>query len=705
MAQLQLTQGQERVFKHIVDFLDDDTKDVFILRGYAGTGKTTLITYIGNYLHTNNRQFEVLAPTGRAAKVLQQKFALATERYGFDASLAGKGETIHRQIYSKKIQCLEVESKDVAIKSYKFYFPLIDKEEQNNMCNTLIVDESSMVGDTLVDNEFLIFGSGRLLHDLMEYKRLCNIKKIIFVGDDAQLPPVEDPESRALKTETFEEMGLGVESDELTEVLRQNEKSAILKNATAMRDLLKLPRSQRNTFNLETNDTDIFQVAENNIAQKYTEILPTPESGQNVLICFSNAQCFSANQTIREIYFPDRERLDFRGESIIKLQVGDVILNTKNSLGTWGIDLFNGDMSQVIEVGKTVSRTVPVRLKGDKNSRSVILSFTEIAAFIDGKGYKGLILDNFLYSKERSILVEEEHALYVDFCIRHQGMKEGSDEWKEALRSDPYFNALRAKFSYAITCHKSQGGEWKCAMVDYKGRIGLSDDAIRWCYTATTRARMELYAINPPRISAFDGLKFSSIGKIGKAPKKFYNENLNLDIAEIGSAPFGVGLKYKGILNALQSTDYTLENIEVLNYLLRFDFNCGQEKIHIETNFDGEGVLKRLPIKNDGSVRDELCKIINESLAIERSVIYEPNSEVRADLYQRMLSVCEDANVKITNIVEDPSGYAVSYHLKTDASFATIKFYNSQDGSLGTAMPQSELAEKDEKLQYIIQNI
>lgn len=711
MEQLILTNGQQRVFDHIIQFLNDDSKKIFILKGYAGTGKTTLITYLGNYLHTNRRQFQVLAPTGRAAKVIQQKFSDAVQRFGFTHEMEGVGSTIHRQIYSKKVECLEVKATEVSEKSYKFFFPLRDKQEPENMCDTFIIDESSMIGDTKVDQEFLMFGSGRLLTDLLEYARVCHIKKLIFVGDDAQLPPVEDPESRALKVSYFENLGLGVEQDELTEVLRQNEDSGILDVATQMRELLHLQKNQRNSFSIEANNTDIFEVPASEIAQKYTDLVPNPEVGDNILLSFSNHQCYMGNQAIREIYFPNCERITFEGESIIKVQIGDILLNTKNAHAILGsTDIYNGDMVRVLKVGESVSHTAPVFLKGDQKAHYVTLNFTFIEALLEGTVIKGYILDNYLYAKERNIKVDEERALYTDFVQRMKLefplIKEGSDEWKEALLEDPFFNALRMKFGYAITCHKSQGGEWKQVMVDYSGRAGLSEPMIRWCYTATTRARKRLYIINAPHITPFSGLKFYPIGKIGRAPKHFFNDDLRLDVPEIGSAHWGFGLKYKGIVDAINGSAYTLSHFINQSYKQIFDFAWGQEIIHIEFYIDGEGCMKtRLPLSNDGSHKDELSTIINDSLAIEKTIDYKASNKVREELYQRMISVCEEVGVAITNIIEDPSGYAVLYHLKTDALYATIKFTNGADNALGVAMPQSELAENDEKLKYIIENL
>ncbi len=703
---LVLTDGQQHVFDGIKSFLEDNAKEVFILRGYAGTGKTLLITFLGNYLLENNYHFDVLTPTGRAAKVIRRSFANSVEKYGFHAELADMGCTIHSQIYSGKIECKEVENPDLAEKTFKYYFPLNTKLIPDNRKKILIIDESSMIGDTFSENEFLQFGSGRLLYDLLEYKRICGIEKIIFVGDDAQLPPVSDSVSSALTESYFTELGLGVASGKLTEVVRQKNDSVILKNAETMRSLLDTPRNQRSSFNLELGQ-DVSSFAGPSVAQQFIEDRTAFYLGEKILICFTNSQCFHYNQAIRELLFPHAEQFTWDNESWLKLQEGDLLLNNNNTHGTWGIEVYNGDMLRVVALGPIEERNVPVKIKGESKKRSIKLSFTHAKVETDtGAIFDTILLNNSLYAKERDILTEETRALYIDFCLRvredYGYIKEGSNEFKDLLMKDPYFNSLRTKFGYAITCHKAQGGEWDTVWVDYSKRVGLSDDTIRWCYTATTRARQQLVVINAPHITPMEGLQFLPIAKITKTPKGFFDESIRVNEPGTEGLPPALSVKIKAIKDAIIDTEFELKSFRILGYLIRFAFAISDKKIEIDAFFDGEGVIKRLPVTGKDEQRDAIIEIINKSFIIPSTLSYKPSNSIHAELFNRVSSAAENAGVGILNIKDYPSSYYIMYNLRTDATLAYIQFYYSINLALTMAMPKSELGSDDQKLQQLL---
>ena len=707
MKQLELTENQKNLFVQIKEFLSDATKEIFVFKGYAGTGKTTLITFLGNYLHENHWEYNVLAPTGRAAKVLRDKFAKAVQEYGYASCLADKGETIHSAIYSKKIKCKEVDNPDVAQKSFEFFFPL--KANHSNGKSVLIIDESSMIGDTMVEQEFLKFGSGRLLSDILEFKRLSGVDKIIFVGDDAQLPPVSDPESRALDASYFSGCGYGVSEGRLTEVIRQDADSMILKNANAMRDLLQLPRNMRNAFQFEFG-RDVRKVVGTDVAQQYTAENCSPGIGDSVFVAFTNRQCFNYNQAVRSLLYGDAEKVAFENNTIIKLRQDDMLLNTKNSRETWGQSIYNGDILKVLDVGSTVSRTVPVKIKDEPVKHHVRLSFTEAVLLDDsGNAFKAMLLDNCLYAAERDLTVYETRALYIDFCMRikekHPGIREGSDEYNDLLLKDIYFNSLQVKFGYAVTCHKAQGGEWENVWVDYSGRVGLSDDALRWCYTATTRARKTLMAICPPDITPYEKLVFSAIQKVDKAPKGFFSEHLRVDESGTEGVPVGISLKIRGIKEALSGTPFSLQSVKVMGYQLSMLFGHGAGIIQVDTFFYGEGVLRRFPVIGDGTAKDELHRIINDAIHVPEPLPYNPSNKIFAELYSKMQFACGEAGAKILNVSEEISKYYVLYSLKTDAIFATIQYFFGINLALTVAVPRSELGVEDAKLAEIIKNM
>lgn len=677
-----LTQQQADIFSQIKDFLSNES-DIFVLKGYAGTGKTTLIGEICGFLQKNQLPYSVLAPTGRAAKVLREK--------------VGDGMTIHSEIFSKELQCIIPKDGDESKKSYRYIFPLITLPSDKH---TIIVDESSMISDKIQSNEFLQFGSGKLLSDLLEFFKTTGIKKLIFVGDDAQLPPVGDNHSRALDTEDLCNRGFRVESAELTEVVRQKSDSSILREAMNVRGLLQKPLKERTELELSPNGVDIIEKNVFDKAKEYVTLYPQPELGNGVIIHYSNSACFEANKQIRELMYG--------GD--VDLQVGDVLLINNNNYRTYGREIYNGDMAKVANVGSVEQHNVPVTIDGMK--KQVALRYRDVELlFPEENGHQIVqckILMNLLESKERDITIWEMRALYIDFCMHHPKLREGSGEFKEALVHDTYFNSLKAKYGYAITCHKAQGGEWDTVFVDYSRRNGLSDDALRWCYTATTRARRTIFTINAPHITTFTGLNFKPIAKISKSPSDFYHEDERLSVEMMSqTALIGTRLKCQGFIDEIKETPYELCCIQSYQYqdkyIVRLDDGAERQFI-LSVYYDANGVYKVLPVDSGDDDRDKLSEIFNKALLREWTFDYVPSGKVYEDLYQRMLCECESVGVMITNIIEETDKCFVLYNLVTDARFACIQFYVS-GGRLSTAMPRSEYGDSDIKLQQLIKNL
>lgn len=676
-----LTKSQQTAFDKIKDFLHNDS-DIFVLKGYAGTGKTHLIKYITRYLDDSKMPYEVLAPTGRAAKVLRDR--------------VGKGRTIHSCIFNFDIICTNEDEEEVdeSANSYQLFFPIVEQKQDYQI---MIIDESSMISNVKTQNEYLTFGSGVLLNDLLQFANVCGINKLIFVGDPAQLPPVMDPHSYALDPDYLSRLGHKVESVELTDVVRQEDNNAILAQATKLRDLLALPRKSRHNLSLEADGKDIIELQAGALPETFTDEFPVPEVGNGITVCFSNKRCFQVNQAIRSIIFPGEETV----------QVGDIVIINNNNYKSYGIQIFNGDMAKVTRVGEIeLHPNVPVTIKGEK--RHVDLAFRDIDLFFSKEDITITckVFDDLLHSGESDLSVWQMRAVYIDFIMRHQNLKRGTPEFKEALMNDPYINAVKVKFGYAVTCHKSQGGEWDTVFVDYSGRCGLSDDHLRWCYTATTRAKNRLFTINAPHITSFDRLTFTPISKFGKAPKNFWQEDNTLATTYHPSTDLiGVRLKHIGIEEALKETDFRLVNVTKCAYLDKFDFvSSTGEQVHIEDYYDGSGFFRQLPVSGDGTFYDMLCEIINTSMAEPRNFNYEPSDELMRELFQRVTTAAIDAEVKIVNVVEMLKQYYVEYHLITDARFALIKFYVNDRG-LSSAVPMSEKGTEDEKLKRLIEGI
>lgn len=679
---INLTSQQLMIFSQIKYFFSNES-DIFVLRGYAGTGKTTLISAISDYLKESQIRYSILAPTGRAAKVLRDK--------------VGSGKTIHSEIYSPELKCIIPDDDDESKKSYQYVFPLITQPSDKQV---IIVDESSMISDIMQSNEFLQFGSGKLLSDLLEYFKTTGAKKLIFVGDDAQLPPVGDNHSRALDVEDLKNRGFRIESAELTEVVRQKADSPILQEAMKVRSLLQMPLKERTELELCPHEKEIIETRAIDKAKEYVELYPQPELGNGVIIHYSNRACFEANKQIRELMYGNN----------IDLQVGDILLINNNNYRTYSREIYNGDMAKVTNVGNEERRSVPVTIEGHK--KHVELRYRDVELlFTNGNDYELVsckILMNLLESSERDISIWEMRALYIDFCMRHPKLKEGSSEFKEALIHDTYFNSLRVKYGYAITCHKAQGGEWDSVFVDYSRRNGLSDDALRWCYTATTRARTTLYVINAPHITTFTGLCFKPIAKIAKSPACFFHEDESFFVGRMSpKALIGTRLKCRGFIDEIEETPYELCSIQSYQYQDKYVVSLGdgtEKQIVIPAFYDANGIYKLLPINTEDVDKDRLSEIFNWALYKDWSFPYFPTNKVYGDLYQRMLCECESIGIMITNIVEETEKCFVTYNLITDARFACIQFYIAA-GRLSTAMPRSELGDTDNKLQQLINNL
>ena len=678
MADIQLTPHQKESFDKIISALSDCTTDVIIMKGYAGTGKTTLLSFIYKYItDTMKKPCQVMAPTGRAAKVLRDK--------------VGIGATIHKSIYSKEMNLIDSGSGEVSKKSFRCIFHV---KRSYDPADAIICDESSMISNMGGDTEILKFGSGRLLDDLLEYATISSIKKLIFVGDNAQLPPVGDNRSSALDEEFFRGRGYNVVTTQLTEVVRQAGESAILEEATAMRELLKQPLKERKSFVLHDNGKDILKERASRIPELYTNLFPSPDTGESVVLSFSNRQCLYMNKAIRQYLYP----------GVKEICVGDILLIGSNNYGSFGRDIFNGDMAKVTAIGQRRYTTIKVWHNG--LSEIVPLHFLEVTLlFPDDNGlYNCVILESMLESPERDLDIFEQKALYIDFCIRMtaMGVREKSQEFRMELAMDPYFNALKVKWGYAITTHKAQGGEWKTVFVDYSGRTGLSDDNIRWCYTATTRAKETLYIVNPPNITFNSSLTFSHIINISKAPKEFWGDLPDLDCPFYNSGtPIPLKMKCLGIMEALEGTQYSIKNIESFNYRERYTFTNGDEDFKMDALYNGAYLFSHLPLTGDNSPSDKLRALFNESYHLPDFHFDFSDYPDKESLLQRVNAAATEAGMTITNVVDNITQSYMMFCFLAPESYSVIKFYFSK-GRLSTAMPQSSLGENDERLKTLI---
>ncbi len=583
---IQLTGEQSAALDAIKSFLLDDSRDAFVLRGSAGTGKTTLIAKLVNTLEEMNLSCSLLAPTGRAARILGNKIKQITGNPGYE------GLTIHRAIYT--LTHLEVnEGAETANDpGVRMIFPL---KEEESVVSLFVIDESSMVGDKENHGDFMQFGSGRLLMDIVTFARMSrpgrtkdHLTKLLFVGDPVQLPPVGENASPALSDAYLsEQFELKVDSFDLKTVMRQAQDSAILDRATELRDAMLAERF--NKFSLQPNGQDIEQVDARRAVDLIVQGLQTKAS--NVAVVHSNATALEYNRNIRDRRW---------GDASLPIQIGETLLINKNSTTHL---LSNGDLVKVMEVGAD-AQCVPANLKGGHH---VELWFRNVTvAFRDADGSiiqtNCLVLENLLDSPHRELTPLEQRALLVDFRKRHPDLHPKSAEFRRTIRNDPYFNALQVKYGYAMTCHKAQGGEWNTVIVDFESNAGSRNASFfRWAYTAITRAAKKLIIVNPPDftpVSAMDwGRSSGASVKLGQA-----------GLQQLTADPDWQRLSFTPAIAPLMQTHQQLrlvwgaqgieiEQLQHLQYCERYTLSRNGKRAIVQYYYNG-----RLQVGRSGSV-------------------------------------------------------------------------------------------------------
>ena len=670
---MELTLQQQKVFEEIKAFMESDAS-VFILRGYAGTGKTTMIKVIADYI-AQSRQVSLMTPTGRAARVLAKKT-------GHDAV------TIHKAIYEKA--CVVAKNvKDIAESEFKFVFPVHNSDDGESI--VAIVDEASMVCSRKMEHELLVFGTDNLMEDLLTFVRPSFGGKVIFVGDPAQLPPVGESVSNALRVEYFQERGLKVVETELTEVLRQKGDSTILKNAMMIRDLLN--KEKRNRLVFEEQDDDVETIASEQFLDKYLAYRKESGKHDSVIICYSNKSANRYNQDIRKALY---------GEEV-PIRENDILQITQNN---YRLNRMNGEFVPVLSVGARTQQSAPVYVqKGGVRQRiTVTLTFVQVVV-PDGNGIPMLcmLLEDLLTSDRAAISIDENRALYINFCMRHPELKQGTEAFAEALLSDEYYNAIRAKYGYAVTGHKCQGGEWGKVFVDYTGRTGLDDDSLRWAYTATTRAQKTLYVANLPHITPFSKFRIDPIQKC---------KNMNPEcriLNEVLPTPFhdesvdnGVRAKYYCIAKNMEHSTYSIQNIQSHPYLEIYYIQTPDGIDRYDLHYKAGAIFQPAKAASPNQHTVMVSMMLNEERGMSFKLDYIPSDESYSKLYDLIRSACDTISVQITNVVEHKEDYSIVFYMRTSGTFSYIKIYVNADGFITYAKPMSLKGEDDGELASVI---
>ncbi|WP_373799663.1 ATP-dependent DNA helicase [Bacteroides heparinolyticus] len=452
----QPTPEQEFALKSLSGFLLAPRNEaVFLLRGYAGTGKTSLVAALVRTLDKLQQKSVLLAPTGRAAKV-------------FSAYAQHPAFTIHKKIYRQQSFSNEMNNFSV---------------NDNLTTHTLyVVDEASMISNEGLSES--MFGTGRLLDDLVQFVYSGQGCRLLLMGDTAQLPPVGEEQSPALFADVLKGYGLEVLEADLTQVVRQERQSGILWNATRLRQLI----AEESCYSLPkiriTGFADIKVLPGNELIDELSSCYDCDGPDETIVICRSNKRANIYNSGIRaQVLWREDE-----------LNTGDLLMVAKNNYFWTGKEkemdfIANGETAVVRRMRRT-------REMYGFRFADVTLSFPDRDDF---ELEVNLLLDT-LHTDAPALPKADNDRLFYAVLEDYSDVSSKRDRMKK-MKADPYYNALQVKYAYAVTCHKAQGGQWKNVFLDqgYMTDDLLTPDYFRWLYTAFTRATGTLYLVNYPK--------------------------------------------------------------------------------------------------------------------------------------------------------------------------------------------------------------
>ncbi len=455
------TACQNSLLRKTADFVSSDDSDILVVNGYAGTGKTTAVSSVIAVMREFQTKCVLLAPTGRAAKVLSSYSGLPAF-------------TIHKHIYRQK---------SVGGDGFGQFSLAPNKDKQT----LFIVDEVSLIGiEAGQQQSTAAFGTGNLLEDLIAFIRSGAECKLIMIGDSAQLPPIGLDASPALIKDYISMMG-GVLFAELKTVVRQQSESGILYNATLIRQMQAqieecgIPVIDSSELALEINGyDDIERISGGDLIEKISDAYSAYGEDETIILCRSNKRAVKYNLGIRST-------VQFKEERLVRDDKLMIVKNCYQFLeDIEGMDyIANGDIANLKKISKYEERY-------GLHFAEARISFPD---YDDQEIIAKVILDT-LESESASLSYEQSNLLYQGVSADYEHITSKKKRY-DAVREDKYYNALQLKYANAITCHKSQGGQWQCVFIDNPfWQEELSMDDLKWLYTALTRASKKVYLVN-----------------------------------------------------------------------------------------------------------------------------------------------------------------------------------------------------------------
>lgn len=708
-----LTAGQEELILELQRFLDDKSANVFLLKGYAGTGKTFIAKGLTEYLRSQGRIFNLSAPTGRAAKVIAAKTGC-------------RAVTLHRQIYNFEKLVEYTDDGLEGSETFKNYAQIKINDQPANA--VYIVDEASLLSDVYQEGEFFRSGSGYLLKDFFEYVGLDHNdhdKKVIFIGDTAQLPPIGMKFPPALDADYLRKT-YGVETSgfELKDVVRQKAGSGVMHNVEPLRDSIN--NGIFNHLTIDFDSAEMTKVSVEDILPTYLESCGHAVNGKSVIITKSNAETAEFNRAIRQKFFPGK----------VEVTAGDKLMVVANTQID-GLFISNGDFVWVREASEqTETRNVTLKRKHPETqvveSTSIALTFREVCVGIrdtEGQPYffTTKILENLLYNNNPGLSSDEQKALYLDFCIRHKNLNRGDKMFRKALGEDPYFNALRAKFGYAITCHKAQGSEWEHVFVSCStSQNPLSADYFRWLYTAMTRTTDRLYLLNPPHKLLGDRIRLIGDGiwnqnKLTDTPNprpeidsvnvpRATDPNVNMAIPTFGMTEQD-GLPYAILMqvgSALAGSGVEIEDIGHNQYQEAYYFRRDGASVRVNISYNSRGKVGSIVAVQTDPLSADILQLISHltgrTLSSPRGDFDDTevhfNKPFLNDFHARLRTLMGDRDIHIADVVEQQ--WCQRYTLERSDEVATLDIWYNGNSVFTKCQPVANRSTSGEFLNEVL---
>ncbi len=664
-----LTAHQKQVFEKIKAFTTASGAHVFVLKGFAGTGKTFLLRAITDELGRQKRAFFLMAPTGRAARMI-------CSRTGLPAA------TIHRSIY--RFQKEGLDNREM----YRVEYLLAENNDPDDA--VYIIDEASMIADLSGRQEMLRFGSGQLLSDLIQYVLPKQTRrKIIFCGDTAQLPPVGMDRSPALDAARLSSrFGLRCETACLSQVLRQQQGNSVLRLATELRN--QLSKAVPEQVYIGADGLQVGEMPEPQLQTEYAILIRKQLFPDMIWICHSNRAAQAVNENMRG-------RLGFMKNSV---EDNELLMVSQNNYANEML-LMNGDHVRVRAASdRTESFEVVFRYRGGEvvQKKLVFRDVSLIHPSAPDKLIGVKLLENSLREPDIGKL---RAALFV--LCRNQYKTSGMPTDFESFKhTNPYIRALFARYGYAITCHKAQGGEWRKVIADFNHCAGVLTQAfLRWAYTAVSRAEQQLWVVHPVSADALSGFVVHQISLLQRVRVSVPPEHLpepEADAPEVFHRfPFLV--RVQNILTETAGRLGIQLHIEYEIYRIRIAARGDTMTCRWELHYNNHALQ---PEPQHVTATHSQAFIWAEKLTRAlcnpsgEAEIRLPEEPFRLRMFMLLKQCCVQAGIRISGLIEDDG--CDTWLLETDKPGAELACYYDSSKRFTTVEPASVWGGRDKKL-------